>query len=107
MGLGEVWAALKSKEKSICTTVITYLDEIDKQGKAKKTDFFRVTNNQDDLERWIKLLMTQNFIEKNLKDGTYTKTKKGQIFHEILIKHDILVPLLENRELISLLTQSL
>jgi hypothetical protein len=107
MSLGELWAALRRKEDNVSSTALAYLNEIDRQGEAKKVDFFKITNNQEDLEHWIKLLENQNFIEKNSREGTYIKTEKGQIFHEILKKHEAVADLLKSGDLISTLTQKL
>ena len=78
-----------------------YLDIIEsmqvKRGYALWYDIYRRAGNQYQTDSTIKYLEENGLIEGNKTDG-YRKTKKGESWHEILMKH---------RDLVGVLTREL
>jgi Mn-dependent DtxR family transcriptional regulator len=78
-----------------------YLDIFDdanaKRGKTLWYDIYRRAGNQWHTEQMIKYLTENGLIEGNKAEG-YQKTKKGEIWHDILKKH---------RDLVGVLTREL
>jgi len=78
-----------------------YLDIFDsthaKRGKTLWYDIYRRAGNQWHTNQVIKYLKENGLIKGDKSDG-YHKTKKGEIWHEILKKHSDLVGVL-SREL--------
>jgi Mn-dependent DtxR family transcriptional regulator len=85
-------AALRLKE---------YLDLFDiakaKRGKTLRYDIYRRAGSQWQTDRMIEYLKDNGLIEGDKTQG-YHKTKKGEIWHDILRKH---------RDLIGVLTKEL
>ena len=78
-----------------------YLDIFDaamtKRGKTLRYDIYRRAGTQWQTDRVIKYLKENGLIKGDKSDG-YHKTKKGEIWHDILKKHSDLVGVL-SREL--------
>jgi len=78
-----------------------YLDIVDsmqaQRGRTLWYDIYRRAGNPNQTDRVIKYLEENGLIEGNKTDG-YLKTKKGEIWHEILKKH---------RDLVGVLTREL